>query len=75
MTDKIHRITSTIVITGLCRSTIYESVRKGTFPEPVRLGQRAIGWRESELMTWVASRPTRHSTVPVTTSTRARGSK
>ena len=42
MTDKIHRITSTIIITGLCRSTIYESVRKGTFPEPVRLGQRAI---------------------------------
>ena len=75
MPDKIHRMTSTIAITGLCRSTIYDSIRKGTFPEPVRLGQRAIGWRESELMTWVESRPTRHSTVPVTTSNRARVSK
>ena len=75
MTDKIHRITSTIVITGLCRSTIYDSVRKGTFPEPVRLGQRAIGWRESELMIWVESRPTRHNVAPVATPTRARVSK
>lgn len=75
MTDKIHRMTSTIAITGLCRSTIYDCVRKGTFPEPVRLGQRAIGWRESELMIWVESRPTRHSVAPVATSTRARGSK
>ena len=75
MTDKIHRITSTIVITGLCRSTIYDSVRKGTFPEPVRLGQRAIGWRESELMIWVESRPTRHSVAPVAISARARGAK
>ena len=75
MLDKIHRMTSTIAITGLCRSTIYDSIRKGTFPQPVRLGQRAIGWRESELMTWVDSRPTRHNVAPVATSTRAQVSK
>ena len=75
MTDKIHRITSTIVITGLCRSTIYDSVRKGTFPEPVRLGQRAIGWRESDLMVWVKTRPTSQSLPPDATSARARVAK
>ncbi len=75
MLDKIHRMTSTIAITGLCRSSIYDSIRKGTFPQPVRLGQRAIGWRESELMKWVDSRPTRHSAAPAATSTRARGAK
>jgi prophage regulatory protein len=41
---------------GLKRSTIYDAVRAGTFPPPVRLGARAIGWVESEVEAWIASR-------------------
>jgi len=41
---------------GLKRSTIYDAVRVGTFPAPVHLGPRAIGWVESEVETWIAAR-------------------
>src|SRR5258705_10359808 len=30
--------------TGLSRSTIYERVRAGTFPRPISLGPRTVGW-------------------------------
>jgi prophage regulatory protein len=29
---------------------------RGDFPRPVRLGKRAVGWRESDLQDWLASR-------------------
>lgn len=35
--------------TGLRRSTIYERIQAGTFPAPISLGARAVGWLESEI--------------------------
>lgn len=43
-------------LTGLARSTIYDMVRKGAFPPPIRLGSRAVGWRLAEVEDWLASR-------------------
>ena len=34
--------------TGLSRSTIYLRIAQGTFPKPVSLGGRAVGWLEAE---------------------------
>lgn len=42
--------------TGLSRSTIYLRVSEGTFPKPVNLGARAVGWLEAEIDGWLASR-------------------
>lgn len=42
--------------TGLSRSTIYLRVSEGTFPKPVNLGARAVGWLEAEINGWLASR-------------------
>lgn len=42
--------------TGLPRSTIYFRVSKGTFPAPVSLGARSVGWVESEIDAWIAER-------------------
>ena len=36
--------------TGLSRSTIYLRISRGTFPAPVSLGGRAVGWIEAEVM-------------------------
>lgn len=44
-------------ITGLGRSTIYRLVANRRFPCPVRLGCRAIGWRQSDIETWSDDRP------------------
>jgi prophage regulatory protein len=59
MLDKIHRLPSALAITGLCRTALYDRLKEGQFPEPVRIGPRAIGWRESDLATWVNTRAKR----------------
>jgi prophage regulatory protein len=41
--------------TGLSRSTIYLRIQKGTFPRPINLGIRAVGWVENEIETWLSS--------------------
>lgn len=41
--------------TGLSRSTIYAKIAQGTFPKPVCLGARAVGWLESEIDEWINS--------------------
>ena len=48
--------------TGLSRSTIYARIQDGTFPRPISLGSRAVGWLEHEIDNWLdrrikASRP------------------
>ncbi len=42
--------------TGLSRSTIYLRVQDGTFPRPINLGVRAVGWLESEIVGWINER-------------------
>jgi prophage regulatory protein len=41
--------------TGLSRSTIYLRLQEGTFPRPINLGVRAVGWVENEIEAWLAS--------------------
>ncbi len=42
--------------TGLSRSTIYLRIAKGTFPPPISLGARAVGWLESDIEEWLVQR-------------------
>lgn len=42
--------------TGLPRSTIYEMMARGTFPKPIKLGTRAVGWLETEILAWQRAR-------------------
>jgi len=54
--NRIHRRPAVERLTGLSRSTIYAMIAAGEFPRPVRLGKRAVGWRESDIAEWLASR-------------------
>lgn len=42
--------------TGLPYSSLYERVKAGTFPAPIRLGAgaKAAGWVEAEVDAWIA---------------------
>ena len=42
--------------TGLSRSTIYLYIQEGTFPKPINLGTRAVGWLENEIEKWLVER-------------------
>lgn len=53
MTHTILRLPAVRARTGLSRSTIYLRVAQGTFPKPVGLGARAVGWVEAEIQEWL----------------------
>ena len=53
MTHTILRLPAVKVRTGLSRSTIYLRVSQGSFPKPVSLGARAVGWVEAEIQGWL----------------------
>ena len=42
--------------TGLSRSSIYSKIRDETFPSPIPLGERAVGWIEAEVDSWIEAR-------------------
>ena len=44
--------------TGLTRSTVYRLMAEHTFPAPVRLAKRAVGWRHDDVRQWTNARPT-----------------
>ena len=57
--DRILRVDELTRTVGLCKSSIYSRIRAGQFPRPIRLGgpgTQAVGWRQSEIMTWLAER-------------------
>ena len=54
--ERILRLKEVKNRTGLSRSTIYAWIKEGKFPKAVALGDKAIGWRESEISSWIESR-------------------
>ena len=43
-------------VCGLSKPTIYRNIAAGTFPRPVKLGERSVGWRVQDIQDWVDSR-------------------
>jgi prophage regulatory protein len=53
VTNAILRLPAVKSRTGLSRSTIYQRMADGSFPKPISLGERAVGWVESEIEEWL----------------------
>ena len=56
MANTVLRLPLVKARTGLSRSTIYLRIAEGSFPKPVSLGARAVGWLESDIEQWLTSR-------------------
>nr|WP_319484765.1 AlpA family phage regulatory protein [uncultured Cohaesibacter sp.] len=52
-TDRIIRLKTVLLRSGLSRSTLYRKIGEGTFPAQVRISLRGAGWRESEVNRWI----------------------
>ena len=61
---RILRMPEVEARTGLSRSTINVLRRQGRFPQPVRVGARALGWIESEIEEWIRERIAESRGVP-----------
>lgn len=53
---KLIRLEQVSDKTGLGRSSVYKYMALGTFPKPVPLGDRAVGWVSDEVDAWVQAR-------------------
>lgn len=50
------RLPEVKALTGLSKSSLYAMIRERSFPAPVRLGTRAVGWVKSEVRQWAVDR-------------------
>jgi prophage regulatory protein len=54
--QRILRRADVEAVTGLPRATIYDKISKGMFPRPIKLGERSVGWLETEITEWQKAR-------------------
>lgn len=52
----IERLPNVLARTGLGRSTLYTLVAGGSFPAPIKLSVRAVGWRSDDVGAWLLGR-------------------
>ncbi len=55
---RLLRLSAVENLTGLRKSSIYTYMgsKENAFPTPVRIGARAVAWRESDVLAWIAAR-------------------
>jgi len=51
--DRLLRFSDVSSRTRLSKSEIYRRINAGTFPGSLKLGPRAVAWRESEIDHWI----------------------
>ena len=62
MTIRILRRSQVEDQIGLSRSSIYQMMSDGDFPLPIKIGKRAIGWKQQDIIDWLYNRKhTRHA--------------
>lgn len=60
---KILRMKEVTALIGLSRSTVYDKMdpksprHDPNFPRQIRLSQKAVGWRQGDVIGWLSNRP------------------
>ena len=62
---RILRLPDVLERIGVSRSTLYLWVSKGRFPAPIQLGERSIGWIESDVTAWIERKVAEAGHTPV----------
>jgi len=53
--DRIIREVERLHLTSISRSQAYKLEKKGLFPQRIRLGNRSVGWRLSQINAFIKS--------------------
>lgn len=59
MQIEIWRKPRVLAAISMGNTWLHEAIKRGTFPAPIKLGVRAVGWRRSDVEAWLASRETK----------------
>jgi prophage regulatory protein len=46
------RLKEVLAICGKSRSSVYDAIKKGQFPAPIKLHGRSSAWIKSEILQW-----------------------
>lgn len=52
----ILRLPKVIELTGLSRASIYRYINTESFPRPINIGPRSVGWIKMEVEAWINER-------------------
>ena len=55
MNQRLIRLPQVKAMVGLGRSSIYDRIKRGEFPKPIKVG-RVSGWIEAEVQVWISER-------------------
>lgn len=65
---RIIRLNEVINRTGLGKTSLYKFIKAKTFPQPIALGERAVGWVEVEVDRWITARVNERDLSQINTS-------
>jgi prophage regulatory protein len=54
--ERLLRLPEVEARVGLRKSSIYDAMRRGVFPVPIKLSRRAVCWPASAIDAWIAER-------------------
>lgn len=55
-TCRLMRIREVLQLCAFSRATLYREMRLHTFPAPVKLSERSVGWLQDEVVQWLEAR-------------------
>lgn len=53
---RLLKMSEVVMLTGMCRSSIYNRLREGDFVRHVKVGPRSVRFPESEVRKWIDDR-------------------
>jgi prophage regulatory protein len=54
--QQLLRLPQVEALVGIRKSSIYEGVKAGTFPAPIKLSRRAVCWPAAAIDAWITER-------------------
>jgi predicted DNA-binding transcriptional regulator AlpA len=55
-TCRLMRIREVLQLCGLSRATLYREIKLHSFPAPVKLSARSVGWLQDDVVQWLNAR-------------------
>jgi prophage regulatory protein len=62
--EKVLSMSAVREACSLGRTSIYAGVAESTFPKPIKLTARRVGWLASEVEAWIAARASERAAAP-----------
>jgi prophage regulatory protein len=69
--EVVLKKSAVITTVGLSSPTIWRKVKDKSFPQPIHLGGRSIGWLQSEVHEWINERAALRAHVTTPTGAKA----